>query len=138
VISDFLFAFDSNLAPIVGQQVTLTSTNAQVAQPRIDLLIARANAGECDLVAKLETGSRIAGFLYQPSSGLFLQDRLAQPRVSNAWLRAAAKLPKNEVTFTCVPPGSGLRIGIDRDGDGAGDGDEEAAGTDPANPASKP
>ncbi len=137
MIGDFLFAFDSNLAPIVGQQVTLTSTNAQVAQPRIELLIARANAGECELVAKLETGNRTAGFLYQPSSRLFLQDRLAQPKVSNAWLRAAAKF-KHEVTYTCVPPGSGLRIGIDRDGDGAGDGDEDAAGTDPANPASKP
>ncbi|HEX8706580.1 MAG TPA: hypothetical protein VF815_47545, partial [Myxococcaceae bacterium] len=137
-ISDFLFAFDSNLAPIVGQQVTLTSTNAQVALPRINLFIARAHAGECDLVAKLEAGSRIAGLLYQPSSGLFLQDRFSRPKVSNVWLLAEATLFKHEVTFTCVPPGSGLRIGIDRDGDGAGDGDEEAAGTDPANPVSKP
>jgi len=44
----------------------------------------------------------------------------------------------DEVTYTCVPPGLGLRIGIDRDGDGAGDGDEEVAGTNPANPASQP
>jgi hypothetical protein len=43
-----------------------------------------------------------------------------------------------EVTFTCVPPGSGSRIGIDRDGDGAGDGDEGDAGTDSANPADVP
>jgi hypothetical protein len=28
------------------------------------------------------------------------------------------------LTFTCVPPGSGYRIGIDRDADGIADGDE--------------
>jgi hypothetical protein len=40
------------------------------------------------------------------------------------------------VTYTCTPPGSGERLGIDRDGDGALDGDEEDAGTDPADPNS--
>jgi hypothetical protein len=42
------------------------------------------------------------------------------------------------VTFTCAPPGSGERIGVDRDGDGAWDGDERDAHTNPADPASKP
>jgi hypothetical protein len=41
------------------------------------------------------------------------------------------------VTFTCVPPGSGERIGVDRDGDGAWDGDERDAHTDPADPTSR-
>jgi hypothetical protein len=31
---------------------------------------------------------------------------------------------EGEVTLTCVPPGSGVRIGIDRDEDGILDGDE--------------
>ena len=39
-------------------------------------------------------------------------------------LRALSRLRSGEVTFTCVPPGSGLRIGIDRDDDGILDGDE--------------
>ena len=43
-VEAFLLAFDSDLAPIVGQQITLTNTNGPVAGPRIDLLIARANA----------------------------------------------------------------------------------------------
>ncbi len=52
-LEQFMLAFDSNLAPIVGQQVTLTSTNGAASSgPRIDLLIARAAAGECDLVVK--------------------------------------------------------------------------------------
>ena len=31
---------------------------------------------------------------------------------------------EGEITFTCVPPGSGVRIGIDRDEDGILDADE--------------
>jgi hypothetical protein len=42
------------------------------------------------------------------------------------------------VTFTCVPPGSGERIGVDRDGDGVWDGDERDAHTDPGDPDSRP
>ena len=42
------------------------------------------------------------------------------------------------VTYTCVPPGSGERIGVDRDGDGFWDGDERDAHSDPADPASTP
>ena len=37
-----------------------------------------------------------------------------------------------ELTYTCTPPGSGVRIGIDRDEDGVLDGDEEDAGSDSA------
>ncbi|MCA9700717.1 MAG: hypothetical protein KC431_24535, partial [Myxococcales bacterium] len=32
------------------------------------------------------------------------------------------------VTYTCVPPGSGRRLGIDRDDDGMRDGDEQLWG----------
>jgi hypothetical protein len=42
------------------------------------------------------------------------------------------------VTYTCVPPGSGKRVGVDRDEDGAWDGDERQSHTDPADPDSKP
>jgi len=56
--------------------------------------------------------------------------------VTDAALRAqAAGEPR---TYTCVPPGSGERIGIDRDGDGAPDATEVDEGTDPTDPASKP
>jgi hypothetical protein len=41
-------------------------------------------------------------------------------------------------TFTCVPPGSGTRIGVDRDGGDVWDGDERDARTDPADPISRP
>ncbi|MGK4006446.1 beta-propeller fold lactonase family protein [Sorangium sp. So ce1036] len=136
-VEQFLLAFDSNLAPIVGQQVTLTGENAAVVGPRIDLLIARAEAGECDLVAKRLHGSRTEGFLYV-GSGLFLGDRLWDPPIADAALRQRATRKRGEVTYTCAPPGSGVRIGIDRDGDGHRDGDEIDERSDPADPSSTP
>jgi len=39
-------------------------------------------------------------------------------------LRTAAN--GSELTYTCVPPGAGRRIGIDRDLDGVLDGDERS------------
>jgi DNA-binding beta-propeller fold protein YncE len=115
----FLLAFDSNLAPIVGQQVTLTRHNAAEVGLRIDLLIARAEEGECDLVAK----NRWGGFLYI-SEGNFRFSRRGIPKIPDPVLRATANLPKGEITYTCVPPGSGNRIGLDRDEDGVLDGDD--------------
>jgi DNA-binding beta-propeller fold protein YncE len=138
-LESFVMAFPSNLAPIVGQQVTLTHDNALVAGPRIDLLIARANAGECDLIAKALDSHDEAGFLYI-GSGLFASNRQLEPNLSDASLRAFAASEQlgREVTYTCTPPGSGVRLAIDRDADGFLDGDEEDDGSDPADPASTP
>jgi DNA-binding beta-propeller fold protein YncE len=131
-LEQFLLAFDSNLAPVVGQQVTLSAANHAVANPRIDLLRARADAGECELVAKGRISQTNAGFLYV-GNGQFRVDRQSVAPVSDAELRAA--LENDDVlTYTCTPPGSGMRMGLDRDLDGLLDGDEEAQGSDPANP----
>jgi hypothetical protein len=136
-LEQFVLAFDSNLAPIVGQQTTLTATDAAVSGPRIDLLIARANVGECELVAKAAINEVESGFLYS-GAGVFSTNRAATPPISDAALRAIASVDGQQVTYTCVPPGSGTRIAIDRDGDGYLDGDELDAGTDPADPNSYP
>jgi len=53
-------------------------------------------------------------------------------------LRVLGILPRHEITYTCVPLGSGRRIGIDRDEDGVLDGDEAQAGSDPADPLDTP
>jgi hypothetical protein len=137
-VESFVMAAPSNLAPIVGQQATLTTSDGAVAGPRIDLLEARADAGECDLIAKLagpSSGDR--GFFYA-GNGTFYGDCVADPPLSDAALRALVSAASSTMTFTCVPPGSGVRMGIDRDGDGYLDGDEIAAGSDPANPLSIP
>ncbi|MDG2306721.1 MAG: hypothetical protein P8R42_19125 [Candidatus Binatia bacterium] len=145
-LEQFAHAFDTTYAPIVGQQATLTSTNGATVGPRIDLMIARAlapfdlvnqpGATECDLVVKGNVAGEARGFLMNPV-GMFEADRLFDPSLSDGALRALA-VGGQELTYTCVPPGAGLQIGIDRDGDGSFDRDETDAGTDPADPSSFP
>jgi DNA-binding beta-propeller fold protein YncE len=118
-VEQFMLAFDSNLAPIVGQQITLSGKNHFEALPRLKLFMDRAAQGECDLVAKSMDG----GYLYQPG-GMFRPDKRSAPLVSQTQLINMASRDGGETTFTCVPPGSGLRIGIDRDEDSVLDGDE--------------
>jgi DNA-binding beta-propeller fold protein YncE len=136
-VEAFVLAFPSNLAPIVGQQITLAADSSTAVLDRIHLLRERADAGECALVAKAEIFGAEAGYMYI-GSGYFRSDRRAQVpvHVSSLWMLAVYF--GRPVTFTCAPPGSGERIGVDRDGDGAWDGDERDAHTDPADPTSKP
>jgi DNA-binding beta-propeller fold protein YncE len=133
----FILAFPTNMAPAVGQQITLTATSSAAVGSRIDLLRQRADAGDCDLVAKARIDDDETGFLYV-GSGLFARHRRGLPSITDAALRSLAKDSGRPVTYTCVPPGSGERIGVDRDGDGVWDGDERRAHTDPADPDSRP
>jgi hypothetical protein len=119
-LEQYVLAFDTDLAPIVGQQVTLSNTNGTAVNPRIDLLIARARAPfaskilggavtECDLVAKVATGGRVRGYIYEVSSGTWATDD-GSPNIADSTLRALAATAGQEVTYTAVPPGSGRRI----------------------------
>lgn len=125
----FLLQFDNDLAPIVGQQVTLDASNAAVVGPRIDLLIARASAPftsllldgtttECELVVKGTVGGAPRGWT-RLASGLFQRsdDPSGSALVGDAALRALAT-SEGPLTYSCVAPGSGVRAGIDRDLDG--------------------
>jgi len=133
----YLLASPTNLAPVVGQQITLAAGSAATVEARVDLLRQRADAKECDLVAKTEIGDVEAGFLYV-GSGLFKTDRRALPPITSTALQFLATHGGRPVTYTCVPLGSGERIGVDRDGDGVWDGDERDAHSNPADPASMP
>src|SRR5262249_52589079 len=75
---------------------------------------------------------------YRLASGSFRSDRASEALMTDAQVRALAATAGQELTYTCVPPGSGQRIGVDRDGDGAFDRDELDAGSDPADPSSLP
>jgi DNA-binding beta-propeller fold protein YncE len=129
----FLLAFDTGLRPAVGQQVSATpaTVNSSTVNDRIDLLIARADAGDCDLVVKGTIDGLARGAQYV-GGGQFQLDRNLDPLVSVAALRGLAGTAGQELTYTCVPPGSGRRIGIDRDGDNVLDRTELDDGTDPA------
>ena len=92
-------------------------------------MIQRADLGECDLIAS-HNGR---GYLYQ-GKGKFDSDIKKQKNIADADLRGLAA--SGNITYTCTPPGNGLRLALDRDMDGEYNGDEIANGTDPADPNS--
>ncbi len=126
---DYLMEFDTDLAPIVGQQVTLDATNGASVNPRIDLLLERASAPfesfilggavtECDLIVKGVVDGQARGWV-RLADGSFKDDL---GRVSTEAEVRALAAQEGPLTYTCTPPGSGVRMGIDRDGDGVPDG----------------
>ncbi len=119
-VEQFMLAFDTDLAPIVGQQVTLTSTNGAAVGARITLFEQRANASftskvlggvvkECELVAQVVQSGTIRGFLFNPANSTFVPTG-GGAALTDAQLRALAATAGQEVTFTAVPTGSGARI----------------------------
>jgi mono/diheme cytochrome c family protein len=129
LVEELAHAFPSDMNPIVGQQVTVTPANAARTdvRTRLNLLVQRAVVTtprpECELVAKGVIQSQAAGWVMNSAqsfvpniangTALSLQALLDQAADANATL-----------TFTCVPPGSGTRIGVDRDADGVLDKNE--------------
>jgi len=119
-VANYMLAVDSDLAPIVGQQITLNASNAAVVKARIDLLIARAktpfvskdlggNVTEADLVAQVVEGGVRRGYVLDTSTGNFVSADGSVTK-TDAALRGLAATAGQEVTFTAVPPGSGKRI----------------------------
>jgi len=108
-IEQFLLAFDSNLAPIVGQQVTLTSKNGAVSGPRIDLLISRSEIDdpvrECDLVVYGNVMGRQQKW-FRGDDGLFYSNRFTDSPLTDSELRSKALFRGQELTYTCLPPNS--------------------------------
>jgi hypothetical protein len=128
-LEQLALAFDTDLAPIVGQQVTLTASSGAAVNARIDLMIQRAGAiyttltmggavPECDLVVKGTVGGVERGWV-RLASGLFRDDTGAL--IGDAGLRSLAAT-EGPLTYTAAPPGSGTRMGIDRDEDTVLDG----------------
>lgn len=132
-LEQYMLVFDTNFFPIMGQQVTLAEGASAAIYGRISLLMARADEGECDLVARSKSNN---GFLYM-GNGNFRTNEAADLPLSSSALFNKAK-GNTVITFTCTPPGSGQRIALDRDEDGVFDGDEIKAGSNPADPLSIP
>ncbi len=122
-VVDFVMAFDTNLAPVVGQQITLSSATGPDTDSRLELLMQRALVDtpgpECDLIAKGVVEGKTIGYLLQ-ADDQFMSDTAELLNTSD--LRDRALQAGGEITFTCVPPGTGQWMGIDRNLDGTLDG----------------
>jgi hypothetical protein len=130
---------DSHAA--VGVQVTFAQSPVDpAASTRLSQLVTIANNNKIGLVAKGKVavggGAPLArGFVYI-GGGNFQTDRLGET-LTQAQLVATSG-PGAELTFTAVPKGTELRIGIDRDSDGYPDRMELDVCADPADALSFP
>ncbi|MGI9283207.1 MAG: hypothetical protein ACR2PX_26750 [Endozoicomonas sp.] len=126
---DYLMEFDSDLAPIVGQQITLYAGSSNAMNRRVGLLQQRARTQfvskilggvtkECDLVAQGKVNGKNRGYLYVPDQNGYRPDNSSEQMIPAGQLRRLARQSNNTLTFTCTPPGSGYRIALDRDQDG--------------------
>jgi len=145
----FIMAFDSDLAPVVGQQVTDDGTTDTGVFDRIgdfrtaaaasyDSQVLGPGATQCDLIVKGTHAGEERGWLFDPVAGDYASDRAGDAPFSQAALDAIADAAGQALTYTCAPSGSGVRMGIDEDEDGVLDRDELDLKTDPANAGSAP
>jgi YVTN family beta-propeller protein len=136
-VEAFCLSFGTDTHAGVGQQVTARfGGGAGDDTARISQLIgiATGQSGQVGLIAKGVRSGEPRGWMLQ--GGNFVSDRSGESISPDALLAGATA--GSEVTYTLVPAATARRLGIDRDGDGALDGDELAAGTDPADPNSRP
>jgi hypothetical protein len=75
-----------------------------------------------NLVVKGTLDGKLRGLLYQPGSSNYRSDKTGLGPFTHAELRTRI-LAGDTLTFMGVPPGSGYRLGIDRNQDGILDGD---------------
>jgi hypothetical protein len=131
----FMLAFDTDLAPMVGQQVTLDSSNSGVVSGRIAEMITAADTNfdslalgtglkQCDLVVSGTVAGVPRGWVYRPGTSDFDDD--TGGTILDAALQALAT-SDGPLTYTCVPPGSGTRMAINRDRDSFLDGNDNCA-----------
>ncbi|MEZ6038522.1 MAG: beta-propeller fold lactonase family protein [Planctomycetota bacterium] len=123
-IATFLQALDTGTAPAVGYQLVLRQDNATAPEllAAATLLTTRAAAGDLQLVGRGHLDGVATGMLYDAAAALFYADRAGIGPFTATDLQNLALAGQLAMAFTAVLPGDGVRLGLDRDGDGIGDG----------------
>jgi hypothetical protein len=133
-IASFMFHFPTGVRPSVGRQLSLPAGTPPTGSPADEALLGRimllGNVSDtnrhCELVAATVAGGRLRTY-HQSGTDLWTTDLSGEPAITTQQLREGAQQP---ITFTCVPLGSGTRLGGDRDEDSVLNGDDCA----PADP----
>lgn len=128
-LESFMLVFPTDLAPAVGQQLTLDSTNLAAVGGRIGNLRTRANTPfdslmlggtvtQCDLVVRGTVGGAARSWLNTPGTLDYVDDTGA---ILNETTLVALATSDGPLTFTCATPGSGIRLAHNRDRDALND-----------------
>jgi YVTN family beta-propeller protein len=123
-IAAYSMCFDTRMAPAAGYTRTVTAANVATASIQHDwtLLQNQAAAGNIELIVKGTLGGQLHGLLYQPATNNYLTDKTGLGPFTQAQLMLMAQ-KGDTLSIMGVPPGSGRRMGIDRNLDGILDGD---------------
>jgi hypothetical protein len=101
------------------------------------LAVARTSPGRVEFVVRGKKDGRARSWLYRRQTDDFQSDRHGEIAPTLADVIAPAALG-DEFTVMLVPEGSGVRIALDRDGDGYFDTTEIERDSNPADPESYP
>jgi hypothetical protein len=111
-VASFVLAMDSDLAPVVGQQVTWRSTSSAAVEARLATLKQQATVTaprpSCDLVARAAIDGVVYSGLMQSDSSWLMRDG---SRLTDTALRQLAAV-NQPITFSCLPPGTGRRAAL--------------------------
>jgi len=132
---DFMMEFDSDLAPVVGQQMTLNKNSDQQKLERVALFESRAQSkfsskilggkvNECDLIAQGVLNGEPHSYLFIPTNNHYISDKQDAQALSPTVLKSFLVNDQDALTFTCVVPGMGLQMAIDKDLNGIYNSDE--------------
>jgi len=123
-LSAFLMCFDPGIAPAVGYTRTISGLNLNDPAVSADwtLLQAQAAATKIDLIVKGTIDGKRRGLLYQPGTNNYKTDKTGLGPFTQTQLQAKIQAG-DTLTVIGVSPGSGARMGIDRDLNGELDGD---------------
>jgi len=139
-VAAFVRGWDTGLSPLVGQQFSADSNDYSGLYDWLDLAEGQALLAvpNVDLIGKTQVllpgGGRMnmgLRFGFDPASQEFRYQTDTGRWVPRGPIVGAITTGKLLATFTCVPPGMGVRLGIDRDEDGILDGTELGTGTSP-------
>jgi YVTN family beta-propeller protein len=121
----YMLCFDTGMAPAVGYSETVTAANVITGPIQGDWLLLQnqAAAGNIDLIAKGVINGSVHGLLYQPAAKNYKTDKTGFGPFTRAQVQVLIA-GGSTLTFMGVPPGTGTRMGIDRDLNGVLDGDE--------------
>ncbi len=126
-LNAFLMCFDTGTAPAVGASRTLTGLNVTASNVSGDwtVLERQAAAANIDLIAKGILDGQLRGLLYRPASNDYASDKTGVGPFTHQQLQAKLQADSTAtLTVMGVPPGSGTRMGIDRNLNGVLDSDE--------------
>jgi len=114
-VESFMLTFDTNLKPMVGQQVTLNHSKNK----RFNSMVVAAAAGHCDIGGWRQNKGYL---MIEPNIDNPMQSLLLSDRDKTLTVESLFKRKSKPITFTCYPPqanqAEARRSVIDRDIDG--------------------